>query len=123
MRLLVCAGLSEPSLLTDKISTKFQCTGPYIDGIKGKIMKFYLTFLLFISYHILSNFARPWDYQHSFMLNSTVFIQLINVKMPTIVGILTFNSRIDTVYESLKQEKYLYFNILVFISRSNLMLS
>ena len=33
---------------------------------------------------------------------STKFILLINVKMPTIVGILTFISRINTSYESLK---------------------
>ena len=33
---------------------------------------------------------------------STKFILLINVKMPTIVGILTFISRINTTSESLK---------------------
>ena len=33
---------------------------------------------------------------------STKFIQLINVKMPTIVGILTFISRINTTSESSK---------------------
>ena len=31
-------------------------------------------------------------------LSDVVFIQLINVKMPTIVGILTFNSRINFVH-------------------------
>ena len=86
-------------------------------------MKFYLTLLLFLSYHIESNITRPQGYKHFFMLNITIFIPLINVKMPTFGGILTFNSRRYTVYESLKQEKYLYFNILVFISHSNFMLS
>ena len=33
---------------------------------------------------------------------SMKFILLINVKMPTIVGILTFMSMINTSYESLK---------------------
>ena len=36
---------------------------------------------------------------------STKFILLINVKMPTIVGILTFISRINTTSESLKARK------------------
>ena len=50
--------------------------------------------------------VRPQGYKTFFMLNSTehqistahknvVFIMLINVKMPTIVGILTFMSRIN----------------------------
>ena len=33
------------------------------------------------------------------------FILLINVKMPTVVGILTFFSRIDTTPESFKARK------------------
>ena len=36
---------------------------------------------------------------------TTKFILLINVKMPTIVGILTFISRIITTSESLKARK------------------
>ena len=36
---------------------------------------------------------------------STTFILLINVKMPTIVGILTFISRINTTSERLKARK------------------
>ena len=40
---------------------------------------------------------------------SMKFILLINAKMPTIVGILTFISRINTSYESLKaRNTYLY---------------
>ena len=41
------------------------------------------------------------------MLNSTEhkFIMLINVKMPTIVGILTFISTINTTSKSLKARK------------------
>ena len=40
--------------------------------------------------------SRPRGYKTFFMLNSIeheIFFQLINVKMPTIVGILTFMSR------------------------------
>ena len=37
------------------------------------------------------------------------FIVLINVKMPTIVGILTFISMINTTYESLKARKAFIF--------------
>ena len=47
---------------------------------------------------------------------SMEFIMLTNVKMPTIVGILTFISRINAVSESFKARKYLFFNILVFMS-------
>ena len=39
--------------------------------------------------------ARPRGYKTFFMLNSTehkIFLALINVKLPTIVGILTFMS-------------------------------
>ena len=36
---------------------------------------------------------------------SMTFILLINVKMPTIVGILTFISRINILSEYFKQEK------------------
>ena len=41
---------------------------------------------------------------------------LINVKMPTIVGILTFIGMINTTSERLKQETSLFFCILVFMS-------
>ena len=51
-----------------------------------------------------------------FMLNSTdceiypaYFSLLINVKMPTIVGILTVISRINKTSESIKARKYQYF--------------
>ena len=39
---------------------------------------------------------------------STKFILLINVKMPTIVGILTFISRINTTYERLKARNFFF---------------
>ena len=45
---------------------------------------------------------------------SMIFILLINVKMPTIVGILSFISRIDTRLRVIKQEKSLFFRKLVF---------
>ena len=44
---------------------------------------------------------------------STKFILLINIKMPTIVGILTFISRINTTSERLKEINFficLYFS-------------
>ena len=44
---------------------------------------------------------------------SMKFIMLINVKVPTIVGILTFINRIDTPYKCIKQENpfiYRYFS-------------
>ena len=44
---------------------------------------------------------------------STNCIMLINVKMPTIVGILTFINMINTKSENLKGEKSLFFSILV----------
>ena len=40
---------------------------------------------------------------------SIKFIMLINVKMPTIVGILTFISVINTTYRSLKARKVFIF--------------
>ena len=47
----------------------------------------------------------------------TKLIMLINVKMPTIVVILTFISMINTTLNGLKaREAALSFNILVFIS-------
>ena len=48
---------------------------------------------------------------------STKFILLVNVKMPTIVGILTFISMINTVYESFKAKTSSFVNILVFYVR------
>ena len=47
---------------------------------------------------------------------STKFILLISVKMPTIVGILTFISMINTKSERLTQDTSLFVCILVFMS-------
>ena len=47
---------------------------------------------------------------------STKFILLINVKMPTIVGILTFISMINTTSESLKARNFSFVGILVFMT-------
>ena len=44
------------------------------------------------------------------------FIMLINVKMPTIVGILTFMSMMNTTFEKLIARKVFILIILVFIS-------
>ena len=54
---------------------------------------------------------------------STKIILLINVKMPTIVGILTFISMINTASERLKQETSLFVGILVFKTSWNFVLS
>ena len=54
--------------------------------------------------------AWPQGYKTFFHTQlSTKFILLINVKMPTIVGILTFISMIDTIPESLKARKVIIF--------------
>ena len=45
---------------------------------------------------------------------STKFILLINVKMATIVGILTFISRINTASESFKARKIFTFQYFTF---------
>ena len=49
------------------------------------------------------------------MLKSTEheFIMLINVKMPIIVGILTFIGMINTPHESIKQEQSLLLSFVV----------
>ena len=47
---------------------------------------------------------------------SMKFILLINFKMPTILGILTFISGINAAFNDLKQEKYLFFSISVYMS-------
>ena len=54
---------------------------------------------------------------------STKFILLINVKMPTIVGILTFMSDKIQHLRGLKQETSLFVGILVFMSGWNFVLS
>ena len=48
-------------------------------------------------------------------LSDVVFIMLINVKMPTIVGILTFMSRINFVLSRVEHEKSLSPQDLVYI--------
>ena len=42
----------------------------------------------------------------SLSLSDVVFIALINVKMPTIVGILTFMSRINFMISLVEHEKF-----------------
>ena len=54
---------------------------------------------------------------------STKFIPLINVKMPTIVGILTFISRINTSYENLKSRNTYLFQHFAFNDSWNFVLS
>ena len=45
---------------------------------------------------------------------STVFIQLINVTMPTIVGIITFNSMMNILSERIKARNFFMFRYLSF---------
>ena len=56
-------------------------------------------------------------------LPSTKFILLINVKMPTIVGILTFISMINTTSESLKARKFGILRLFSLMSSWNFVLS
>ena len=53
----------------------------------------------------------------------TKFILLINVKMPTIVGILIYNCIINKHMRSLKQETSQFANILDFMSNLNFVFS
>ena len=46
--------------------------------------------------------------------SSTKFILLINVKMPTIVGILTFMSTINTTFERLKSRNFFIYRYFIF---------
>ena len=52
-------------------------------------------------------FTRPQGYKTFFMLNSgeLEFFKLINVKMPTVVGILTFMSRKNSILGLSEPEK------------------
>ena len=57
-------------------------------------------------------YARSsYDYNNVYFSTqlSMTFIMLIKVKMPTIVGILTFISMVNTTSESLKVRNNLYF--------------
>ena len=54
---------------------------------------------------------------------SMIFILLINVKMPTIVGILTFISRINTTFNSLKASDSIIFQNISYLSSGNFMVS
>ena len=54
---------------------------------------------------------------------STKLILLINVKMPKIVGILTFISMINTTSERLKARNFFFVGIFVLISSCNFVLS
>ena len=59
---------------------------------------------------LYSKDLRPRVYKSFSMLNSAEheFYPAYNVKMPTIVGILTFISRINTASESFKARKVLF---------------
>ena len=61
---------------------------------------------------------RPRGYKlfSCFTQLSTKFFLLINVKMPTIVGILTFISKINTASEKVKARNFLFVGIIVFMN-------
>ena len=74
----------------------------------------------------MGNISLPKDALHRYMVQSykvcscstelsMKFIQLINVKMPTIVGILTFISMVNTTPARFKQEKNIIFQYFIFI--------
>ena len=70
----------------------------------------------FFLYLALVRPTRPRDYK-TFSCStqlSNKFILIINVKMPTIVGILTFISRINTASESLKARKNIYHHFTIY---------
>ena len=68
--------------------------------------------------------AEDWPRGYKPFLSPTqlsmTFILPINVKIPTIVGILTYISRINTSYESLKAKNTNFLIVLVFMSSWNL---
>ena len=58
-------------------------------------------------YMLIKTKLKHWQITKylAFSPSNVVFIMLINVKMPTIVGILTFISRINFVLSSAEHEK------------------
>ena len=60
---------------------------------------------------------------HNFFQLSTKFTLLINVKMPTIVDILTFISMVNTTSERLKANTSSCVGILVFMNSGNFVFS
>ena len=73
------------------------------------------THTLFICHHLVSGPEIIKLVPCSTQL-STKLILLINVKMPTIVGILTFISMMNTTYQSLKARNFFIVGISVFMS-------
>ena len=66
----------------------------------------------------LNNLSRPPGYKTFFMLNSIeheFFSLLINVKMPTILGILTFMRRKNSIHGLFESEKKLIFLIFSYL--------
>ena len=67
-------------------------TGPGVIKLFSYSTQLSMKFQLLITTKILTN-----EEVFALSLSDVVFIMLINVKMPTIVGILTFMSRINLV--------------------------
>ena len=63
------------------------------------------------NYKMLKN-----EYFLAFKCSDVVFIMLINIKMSTNVGILTFISMIIATYESLEVKNASFFSFIVFMS-------
>ena len=93
-----CAGPLKHWLLADWISTKILCASSY----SKTWPRGYKTFFMFNSIDKMSTAHKEIKYRQmnkflALSLSDVVFIMLINVKMLTIVGILTFISRINFV--------------------------
>ena len=73
---------------------------------RGNKAFFMFNFKLSMKFHLLlkTNFLKNEDFAFK---PSDVFIMLINVKMPTVVGILTFMSMINSCLVELSLEKLL----------------
>ena len=73
----------------------------------------------------MTKVVGPQGYKTFFIINSTEheIFPAHNVKMPTIVGILTFISRISTTSSVGSRKKSLIFHILFSMSSRNFMLS
>ena len=74
----------------------------------------------------VSSVTRPRGYKlFNSQLNcmSTIFIMHINVKMPTIVGILKFINMMNASLDNMKARKFFIFQHFVFMSSCNFMIS
>ena len=102
----------EPLLLDNRIKTEISYAGSYR-------MHFVVCWFFFSKFffNFLQDTIRPRRYK-TFLCStqlSAKFILLINIKMPTIVGILTFISMINTTSERLKAKLTSYLLVFEFL--------